>query len=96
MKQAIYPTANNLFVTLIKDTESKGGIFLPDNIDGVLWKGKVEAVGPGLWHDGAYAPREAEVGHVVLFDPKYVVEVTVKGIKGFILRETAVVAILDE
>jgi len=69
-KIAFKPLGNRIVVepTEGQETQSPGGIYIPDTAKEKPQEGKVVAVGPGkLTDDGKRLPVEVEVGDVVVF-----------------------------
>lgn len=80
-----------------RETQSAGGIILPDSAQEKPQKGKVLAVGPGKRLDsGELAEIDVAKGDVVLYGKYAGTEVTVDGEDFVILRADDVLAVLEE
>jgi len=85
---------------LVKPTEAaektESGIFLPDSAQEKPTQGKVVAVGPGkLNDDGDRTPLEVKKGDTVIYGKYAGTEVDVDGDEGVILRESEILAVLE-
>jgi chaperonin GroES len=79
------------------EEKTAGGILLPDTAKEKPQKGKVLAVGPGkLLENGTRAAPDVKAGDTVLFGKYSGTEVKVAGDEVVILRESDVLARVDE
>jgi chaperonin GroES len=95
---AIQPIDDRIVVrSLEAEEKTAGGILLPDTAKEKPQKGKVLAVGKGrLNDDGKRLPLDVSVGDVVLFGKYSGTEVKWNGEELKILRESEILAIVDE
>ncbi|MFH1446787.1 MAG: co-chaperone GroES [Chloroflexota bacterium] len=98
MAISIKPLGNRLVVEPIEQEEvTAGGIVLPETAKEKPQKGNVLSVGPGDRNDkGERVPMDVEKGDVVLFAKYSGTEIKYDGKKLLILRESDVLAILNE
>ncbi len=98
MAISIKPLGNRLVVEPIEQEElTAGGIVLPETAKEKPQKGKVLAAGPGERNEqGEYMALEVEEGDVVLFAKYSGTEIKYDGKKLLILRESDILAKLDE
>jgi chaperonin GroES len=90
---------NDRFVVSVSEPESQtpGGIILPDAAKQKPHQGVVIAVGPGLLLDSvSRAPMSVAVGDTVLFGKYSGVDVEVNGTEFKVLREDDVLGKLEE
>ena len=92
------PLGDRLVVEPIEQEErTAGGIILPETAKEKPQQGKVIAVGPGRRDDGGkHIPMDVKVGDQVLYAKYAGTEVKVDGEKVLILRESDVLAIVEE
>jgi chaperonin GroES len=82
---------------LSAEEKTSGGILLPDTAKEKPQKAEVLAVGPGkLQDDGKRSTPEVRAGDVVLFGKYSGSEVTVEGEECLILRESDILAKVNE
>lgn len=92
---------NNVLIELISESEkSVGGVLIPDNAQDKPYKGKVLAVGKGVFVDGQLVPSEVSVGDIVMF-PRWVSSFTELSSLGddrklATIKDTDITAILDK
>ncbi len=98
MSIKLKPLADRLVVKPIEEEEvTPAGIVLPETAKEKPQKGEVLAVGPGARdEDGKRLPMEVSVGDKVLFAKYAGTEIKVNGDKLLILRESDVLALLEE
>ncbi len=98
MAISIKPLGNRLVVQPIEEEEiTAGGIVLPETAKEKPQKGTVLAVGPGERNEkGDYMPLEVEEGDKVLFAKYSGTEVKYDGKKLLIMRESDILAKLNE
>jgi len=97
-KASIRPLDDRIVIEpLEKEEKTSGGIFLPDTAKEKPQRGRVIAVGPGkMLDDGERAHMCVSAGDLVLFAKYGGTEVRVEGKDLIILRETDVLARIDE
>ncbi len=79
-----------------EETETKGGIIIPDSAKEKPAEGKVVAVGNGkVGKDGKRITLEAKVGDTILFGKYSGTEVKIDGEEHLIMREDDVLGILE-
>ncbi len=96
---AIRPLHDRILVErLEQEQKTAGGIIIPDNAKEKPTKGKVVAVGNGTWdEDGEKRiPLDVKKGDVVLFAKWGGTEVTHDGKEYLIMKESDILAILDD
>jgi chaperonin GroES len=95
---AIKPLDDRIVVrSLEAEEKSAGGILLPDTAKEKPQKAKVLAVGAGrLTEEGKRLPLDVRVGDTVLFGKYSGTEVKWNGEELRILRESEVLAVVDE
>ncbi len=98
MAISIKPLGNRLVVEPIEQEEvTAGGIVLPETAKEKPQKGKVLAAGPGERNEkGEHMALEVAEGDVVLFAKYSGTEIKYDGKKLLILRESDILAKLDE
>ena len=98
MSLNLKPLADRLVVKPLEDEEvTPSGIVLPETAKEKPQKGEVLSVGPGARDDdGKRIEMDVSVGDKVLFAKYGGTEIKVDGDKLLILRESDVLAILDE
>jgi len=76
---------------------TSGGIFLPDTAKEKPQKGKILSIGKGDRDEkGAYVPMDVKAGDLVLFNKYSGTEVKIDGKKLLIMKESEILAIIDE
>jgi chaperonin GroES len=79
------------------ETQTKGGIIIPDTAKEKPIEGRVIAVGNGkVLKDGKHRPLEVKVGDVVLFGKYSGTEVKLDGEEHVLLREDDILAVTQE
>jgi len=98
MAISITPLGNRIVVQPIEEEEiTAGGIVLPETAKEKPQKGTVLAVGPGERNDkGEHMALEVEEGDKVLFAKYSGTEIKFEGKKLLILRESDILAKLNE
>jgi chaperonin GroES len=98
MSHKIKPMADRLLVKPLEEEETTpGGIVLPETAKEKPQKGEVLAVGPGTRDDeGNRIAMDVSVGDKVLFAKYGGTEIKMDGDKLLILRESDILAILEE
>ncbi len=92
------PLGDRLIVKpLEQDEVTAGGIVLPETAKEKPQKGEVLAAGPGGRDEsGERIPMEVSVGETVLFAKYSGTEIKINGDKHLILRESDILAIVEE
>ncbi|MBW6466480.1 MAG: co-chaperone GroES [Brevefilum sp.] len=98
MAISIKPLGNRLVVQPIEEEEiTAGGIVLPETAKEKPQKGTVLAVGPGERNDqGEHMPLEVTEGDLVLFAKYSGTEIKYDGKKLLIMRESDILAKINE
>jgi chaperonin GroES len=98
MSLKIKPMADRLLVKPLEEEEmTPGGIVLPETAKEKPQKGEVLAVGPGARDDeGNRIAMDVSVGDKVLFAKYGGTEIKMDGDKLLILRESDILAILED
>lgn len=98
MALKLRPLADRLVVKPLESEEiTPGGIVLPETAKEKPQKGEVLAVGPGARDDeGDRIALDVRVGDKVLFAKYSGTEIKLDGEKMLILRESDILAVLDE
>ncbi len=98
MAMKLKPLGNRVVVEPLESEEiTAGGIVLPETAKEKPQKGKVLSVGPGERDDeGDYIKMEVSTGDTVLFAKYAGTEIKLDGKKVLILRETDLLAIVEE
>lgn len=98
MALKLRPLADRLVVKPLESEEiTPGGIVLPETAKEKPQKGEVLAVGPGARDDeGERIALDVRVGDKVLFAKYSGTEIKLDGEKMLILRESDILAVLDE
>jgi chaperonin GroES len=77
------------------EEKSASGIIIPDTVGKEKpAKGKVVAVGPGRFDDGALVPMQVKVGQTVLFSKYGYDEVKIDGEEYYVLSEGQILAVI--
>ena len=92
------PLGDRVWVELLEAEEkTASGIFLPDTAKEKPQEGKVLAVGPGNRNEkGELQPLDVKVGDRVLFAKYGGTEVKLDGVKYLIVRESDILAIVEQ
>ncbi len=98
MSLTLKPLGDRLVVKPLEEEEmTPGGIVLPETAKEKPQKGEVLAVGPGSRDDeGKYIAMEVSIGDKVLYAKYGGTEVKVNGDKLLILRESDILALIEE
>ena len=98
MSMKLKPLGNRVVVEPTEQDEiTAGGIVLPETAKEKPQKGKVLSAGPGERDDeGKYIPMDVKVDDIVLFAKYAGTEIKVDGKKLLILRESDLLAIVEE
>ena len=92
------PLGSRVVVEPIEQEDlTTGGIYLPDTAKEKPQKGVVVSVGPGDRDDsGKYVPMDVKAGETVLFNKYSGTEIKIDGKKLLIMRESDLLAIIEE
>lgn len=92
----IKPLADRVLVEpAVAETQTKSGIYIPDNAKEKPMQGTIVAMGPGKRNEkGELFAPEVKVGDVVLYGKYSGTEVTVDGKNYLIVRESDIFAVL--
>lgn len=98
MTLKIKPLSDRLVVKPLEEEEvTPSGIVLPETAKEKPQKGEILSVGPGARDDeGKRIPMDVDVGNKILFAKYAGTEIKVDGDKLLILRESDVLAIIEE
>ena len=98
MTQSLKPLGDRLVVEPIEQEEmTAGGIVLPDTAKEKPQKGMILAAGPGARNDaGERIALDVAVGDTVLFAKYAGTEIKLSGKKVLVLRESDILAIIEE
>jgi chaperonin GroES len=98
MSLKLKPLGNRVVVEPVEEDEvTAGGIVLPETAKEKPQKGAVISAGPGERDDdGKYIPMDVKEGDTVLFAKYAGTEIKVEGKKLLILRESDLLAIVEE
>ena len=92
------PLFNNILIERVdEETTTKGGIIIPDNAKEKPSRGRVVAVGDGVFEHGARVPMCVKVGDTVLFAKwaSSVNEVKIDGTDYVLIKESDILGILE-
>lgn len=92
----IKPLADRVLIEpAVAETQTKSGIYIPDNAKEKPMQGTIIAMGPGKRNEkGDIIVPEVKVGDVVLYGKYSGTEVTVDGKNYLIVRESDIFAVL--
>ena len=94
--QKVAPLADRVVVKALEETETmRGGLYIPDTAKEKPQQGEVIAVGPGRTEDGKRVPMEVKTGDRVLYGKYSGTEVSIDGEQYLILRESDILAIVN-
>jgi chaperonin GroES len=94
----IQPLADRVVIKALEESEEmRGGLYIPDTAKEKPQQGEIIAVGPGRVSDeGKRLEMDVSVGNRVLYGKYSGTEVTVDGEQYLILRESDVLAIIND
>ena len=94
--QKVAPLADRVVVKAMEESEQmRGGLYIPDTAKEKPQQGEVIAVGPGRTEDGKRVPMEVKAGDKVLYGKYSGTEVSIDGEQLLILRESDILAIVN-
>ena len=93
----IRPLQDRIVVKRVEsETQTKGGIIIPDSAKEKPIEGRVVAVGNGkALKDGSVRPLEVKVGDKVLFGKYSGTEVKIDGVEHVLIREDDILAVTE-
>jgi len=96
-KTKIQPLADRVVVQALEEAEqTRGGLYIPDTAKEKPQQGKVIEVGPGkLSEQGERLSPDVKKGDTVLYGKYSGTEVTVEGEEYLILRESDILAVIN-
>ena len=94
----IRPLEDKVLVEILEpEGKTKGGIFLPDTAKEEKAEGKIIALGPGkMLESGKVCKPEVKAGDRVIFGKFTGDEITIEGKKHKILKESEILAVVEE
>lgn len=94
----IQPLADRVVIKALEESEEmRGGLYIPDTAKEKPQQGEIVAVGPGkISEEGKRLEMDVSVGNRVLYGKYSGTEVTVDGEQYLILRESDVLAIIND
>lgn len=94
----IQPLSDRVVIRALEESEEmRGGLYIPDTAKEKPQQGEVVAVGPGkLSDEGTRLEMDVAVGNKVLYGKYSGTEVTVDGDQFLILRESDILAIIND
>ena len=96
MRQRVKPLHDRVIVKrLAEETQTKGGLVIPDSAKEKPQQGKVVAVGSGRREDGKVFPLDVKAGDTVLFAKYAGTEIKLDDEEHLILREEDVLGIVE-
>ena len=96
-KVAIKPLEDRIVISINDaETTTASGIVIPDTAKEKPQEGKVLAVGPGRFEDGARVPLDVAVGDVVLFSKYGGTEVKLGSEDYLVLSARDVLAVIEK
>jgi chaperonin GroES len=92
----LHPLHDRVIVKRVaEETQTAGGLYIPDSAKEKPARGKVTAVGPGAVDDkGKRIPLELKVGEEVLFGKYAGNEIEIQGVEYVILRESEILGVV--
>ncbi len=91
----IRPLQDKIFVQIIGQSTTPGGIVIPETASDKQQKGLVKAVGPGRFENGKAVALDVKVGDTVLFAKYAGTEVKVDGQDLLVMKEEDIMAIVE-
>jgi chaperonin GroES len=93
----IKPLNDRLLVLRVEEeTESAGGIIIPDTAKEKPQQGKVVAAGPGkMGEDGQRTPIDVKVGDRILFSKYAGTEIKIDGVEHLFMSEDDILGVLE-
>ncbi len=77
------------------ESRSSGGLYLPESAKEKPQQAEVVAVGPGLVEDDETIPLTVKPGDLILFGKYIGEEIKLDGVEHIILRESDILAIIE-
>lgn len=94
---SVHPIRDFIVVSKVEEEQqkTKGGLFVPGNVEEKTVSGRVLAVGSGrIALDGTVVALEVQTGDLIKFNKNMCTEVSHKGETVWVLREDQVICIL--
>jgi chaperonin GroES len=92
----VNPLSDRVVVRALEETETmRGGLYIPDTAKEKPQQGEIISVGPGKYEDGKLVPMSVKAGDKVLYGKYSGTEVTIDNEQFLILRESDVLAIIN-
>jgi chaperonin GroES len=93
----IKPLEDRIVIQVLEaEQTTASGIVIPDTAKEKPQEGRVRAVGPGRFEDGARVPLDVQVGDKVLFSKYGGTEVKLAGTEYLVLSARDVLAIVED
>jgi chaperonin GroES len=93
----IKPLEDRIVIQVLEaEQTTASGIVIPDTAKEKPQEGRVRAVGPGRYEDGARVPLDVQVGDKVLFSKYGGTEVKLAGTEYLVLSARDVLAIVED
>jgi chaperonin GroES len=93
----IKPLEDRIVIQVLEaEQTTASGIVIPDTAQEKPQEGRVRAVGPGRYEDGARVPLDVQVGDKVLFSKYGGTEVKLAGTEYLVLSARDVLAIVED
>ncbi len=94
-KQNIRPLHDRVILERLEERTTASGIVIPDTAGDKPQRGKVLAVGPGKYDNGALRKPDVKVGDEVLFGKYSGTEVKVNGQELLVMREEDIMGVVE-
>jgi chaperonin GroES len=91
----IRPLHDRVIIQRLEERTTAGGIVIPETAGDKPQRGKVMAVGPGKYENGALRKLDVKVGDEVLFGKYSGTEVKVSGQDVLVMREEDIMGIVE-
>ncbi len=91
----IRPLHDRVIIERLDERTTASGIVIPDTAGDKPQRGKVVAIGPGKYENGALRKLDVKVGDQVLFGKYSGTEVKVNGKELLVMREEDIMGILE-
>ena len=96
METKIIPLREQIVVLPLQDSVTRGGIHLPNNVQSVVQKAEVLAVGTARHYAFGTMPMETKVGDIVFYPDGAGFEIDDNGTMLRVLPETSIIAVLKK
>ena len=91
----IRPLHDRVIIQRLEERTTAAGIVIPETAGDKPQRGKILAVGPGKYDDGAVRQLDVKVNDVVLFGKYSGTEVKVNGLDVLVMREEDIMAVVE-